>query len=211
MRLLTPVTTDPDRVFPGLGAYSDAMARHCPYLRPWISRCLTTWTGYAAGPEDCPALLGLLVQTAETVRDARRTSGPLACANIAVIGPSDIPAAQSVLDWPHWIARNLYASVGLMIGKFWIGEQEDDKTGQPIMSPPVSFFSIRHSFPIKDARFLGTLPEVAAALAASVDDDRDVLAEQLGVACSPEAATLAYDTLQSKFPTPARNTAGLPV
>jgi uncharacterized protein DUF6875 len=200
MQLLTPTTNDPDRVFPGLATYMTAMTGHCPYLGPSLGRDLTTWAGYAAGSDDCAALLGLLVDTAEAVRASRRTHGPLACANIAIIGPTDITTARAVVDWPHWIARNLYAPVGLMIGKFWIGEAEEDKLGRPIMPPPVSFFSIRHSYPVKDARFLHALPAVAAALDVAVDDGRDILHPHLGVLASAAAATNSYDTLKAAFP-----------
>jgi hypothetical protein len=89
-----------------------------------------------------------------------------------------------------------------MIGKFWIGEVENDRGQLPIMPPPVSFFSIRHSVPAKDARFLGNLPDVAAMLAEADDDGHDVLIPHLGVPCTPDAVAANYDTLVARFPVP---------
>jgi hypothetical protein len=201
MRQLTPTTTTPS-IHPSLDRYLLSMTGRCPYLGPSIRAGLTTWSAYQADETDAPDLLGLLIGSAEEVRAGRREHGPLVCHNIAIVGPTDILSAQAVLDWPHWIARNLYAPVGLMIGKFWVGEREDDKYGRAIMPPPVSYFSTRHSYPAKDARFLRRLPAVAAALAAAVDDGRNVLTAHLGRPGTPADAVAAYDTLRTRFPAP---------
>jgi len=200
MRKLADITTDAGTIHPRLPGYLASMTGHCPYLGPSMSRNLTLWCGYEASPDDRPELLGLLVKSAENVRAVRREHGQLACANIAIYGPTDIPSAQAVLDWPHWITRKLYAPVQLMIGKFYIGEQEDDKYGTPIAPPPISFFSIRHSTPAKDARFLANLPGVAAQLAKADEDNRDVLMPVLGVPCTPETAASRYADLVRLFP-----------
>jgi hypothetical protein len=200
VRQLATTTTEASAIHPRLAAYIESMTGHCPFLGPSLSRSLTTWCGYEAGAEDAPQLLALLVETAEQVRQLRSTHGQLACANIAIYGPTDIPSAQAVLDWPHWITRKLYAPVQLMVGKFYIGEQEDDKHGATIAPPPISFFSIRHSTPAKDARFLSNLPGVAAQLAHANEDNRDVLMPWLGVPCTPEAAMSRYAELKTLFP-----------
>jgi hypothetical protein len=165
-----------------------------------MSRNLTTWCGYEASADDCPELLELLVETAEDVRVRRRVHGPLVCANVAVFGPDDVPSARTVLDWPAWILRNLYAPVGLMVGRFWIGEERNDKHSRVIAPPPVSFFSIRHSFPPQDARFLAKMPHVAARLAEANDDGRDVLPTWLGTPLSPQAVRDRYSELVKMFP-----------
>lgn len=200
MRMLTAATTQVDHVHPGLGEYLRSMADHCPYLRPSIDRGLTTWCAYEAEAEDAPDLLAVLVATAEDLRARRRRHGQLVCANIAILGPHDIPTARAVLDWPRWITRKLYAPVQVMVGKFWIGELEQDRFGVPIAPPPVSFFSIRHSVVAKDARFLQNLPGVAAQLAASVDDGRDVLLPWLGVPLTPTTVRARYEELKALFP-----------
>lgn len=200
MRLLTATTLDACEVHPSLPGYIASMTGHCPFLGPSMSRNLTTWCSYQAGEEDGPDLLALLIETAEAVRAVRRVKGNLVCANIAIFGPTDIPSAKSVLDWPHWLARKLYAPVELMIGKFWIGELEDDKFGRPIAPPPASFFSVRHSSVSKDARFLSNLPGVAAQLAQAEEDNRDVLMDVLGVPCTPANAAGRYADLKALFP-----------
>jgi hypothetical protein len=200
MRLLTPPTIEPGKVHPALPAYMASMTGHCSYLGPSLSRNATTWTSYEADAGDGPELLAALTGAAEGVRARRRESGILACANIAILGPHDIASARAVLDWPHWIARKLYAPVALMVGKFWIGEQESDHGGRPIAPPPVSFFSIRHSFPAKDARFLSNLPGIARQLANGHEDDRDVLMPWLGVPLTPETARARYADLMAMFP-----------
>jgi hypothetical protein len=200
MRLLTPTTIEAKDVHPALPGYLASMTGHCPFLGPSLSRNATTWCSYEADVDDGPELLGALTEAAEEVRVQRREAGILACANIAIFGPNDIASARAVLDWPHWMARKLYAPVALMVGKFWIGEQEDDRNGHPIAPPPVSFFSIRHSFPAKDARFLSNLPGVAEQLASSDEDERDVLMPWLGVPLTPQAVRARYVDLLAVFP-----------
>jgi hypothetical protein len=145
-------------------------------------------------------LLAQLVEAAEDVRAGRRNGAPLACVNIAVFGPVDIPTARAVLDWPHWIARKLYAPVAVMVGKFWIGEKEQDRDGIDIAAPPVSFFSVRHSFTAKDARFLANLPAVAVELAQADEDGHDVLIPVLGIPLTPNAVRDHYSELRAAFP-----------
>lgn len=105
-----------------------------------------------------------------------------------------------MLDWPAWITRNIYAEVSVMIGKFWIGEVENDKVGRAIMPPPVSYFSIRHSYPAKDARFLHRFTDVSTALAAAPahDDGRDVLRRHL----AGDTPGGAFTRLCAAFPAP---------
>jgi hypothetical protein len=200
VRERTPTTSDSGEVHPGLPAYLSAMAGHCPYLGPSMAHGLTTWCGYDAGPDDGPHLLAVLVRAAEQVRVMRREYGPLPCVNVAVFGPHDVASARAVLDWPHWIARKLYAPVAVMVGKFWIGERERDRFGVDIAAPPVSFFSVRHSFPAKDARFLANLPGVAAQLAGAVDDGRDVLMPVLGLPLEASTVRARYADLRVAFP-----------
>lgn len=200
MRLIADTTVDAGAVHPGLPGYIATMSGHCPYLGPSMSRNLTTWCGYEADADDGPDLLAVLVHTAENLRRQRDAAGLLVCANVAVFGPTNIPSARAVLDWPHWIARKLYAPVQLMVGKFWIGEQEDDRSGRAIAPPPVSFFSLRHSIVAKDARFLANLPGVARQLASAHEDYRDVLMPWLGVPLTPKTVKQRYAELKAVFP-----------
>jgi hypothetical protein len=202
LTLLVPPTTDPGAVHPALVDHQADMIRRCPYLGPSVQRGLTVWSAYRAEPGDQPDLFGLLVHQAEELRRARREDGPLVCRNIAIIGPADLDAARRLMDWPAWLARNLYAPVQLMVGRFWIGVQLNDSRGEPMRPPPVSFFSLRAAIPRREALFLSAkLPDIMAVLAASPGDDGcDVFSQPLGRSVDDPAS--AYLELVAAFPNP---------
>ncbi|MGH3852190.1 MAG: hypothetical protein ACRDR6_01555 [Pseudonocardiaceae bacterium] len=203
--LVVPPTTDPAAVHPALVDHQADMIRRCPYLGPSVQRGLTVWAAYAADPGDQPDLFALLVRWAEELRTARREAGPLVCRNIAIVGPTDGGAARRLMDWPAWLARNLYAPVQMMVGRFWVGMQRADSKGEPMMPPPVSFFSLRPAVPCRDGLFLSAkLPGVMAILEASTGDDgRDVFAQPLSRRVDDPASV--YTELVAAFPTPQAN------
>jgi hypothetical protein len=201
IRQLVAATTDPARVHPGLIEHQAAMIARCPYLGPSVQRGLTQWSAYEAGPEDEHALLGLLTDYAEQLRRARRTDGPLACRNIAIIDPPDTAAAKALMDWPAWLARNLYAPVQIMVDRFWIGVGRKPGTARSVMPPlAVSFFMVRSNIPHRDRLILSEQdPEALAALAAGPGDDgRDVLTASLGRSVTDPA--LVWSDLVEAFP-----------
>ncbi|MBB6170063.1 hypothetical protein HNR23_000123 [Nocardiopsis mwathae] len=196
-------TTDPAAVHPGLAEHQNDMIRRCPYLRPSVDRGLTVWSAYDAETGDQPELFALLVESAEGLRAARRESGPLACRNIAILGPEDSDSARKLLQWPAWLARNLYAPVQLMVGRFWTGVELVDSKGQAMMPPPVAFFSLRNAIPSKDGLFLAEkLPDIMAILEQGPGDDgRDVFTEPLGQPVDDPASV--YTELKALFPPPS--------
>ncbi|MFN2495096.1 MAG: hypothetical protein ABR608_04200 [Pseudonocardiaceae bacterium] len=202
LTLLVPPTTDPAAVHPALADHQADMIRRCRYLGPSVQRGLTGWSAYHADPGDQPDLFALLVHQAEELRTARREAGPLVCRNIAIAGPTTNDAARRLMDWPAWLARNLYAPVQLMVGRFWVGVRLDDSKGEPMMPPPVSFFSLRAAVPHREGLFLSAkLPDIMAVLAASPDDDgRDVFTGPLGRPVDDPAS--AYRELIAAFPNP---------
>lgn len=202
--LRVPPTTDPAAVHPALTDHQADMIRRCPYLGPSVQRGLTVWSAYAADPGDQPDLFALLVQWAEELRMARREDGPLVCRNIAIIGPPDLDAARRLMDRPAWLARNLYAPVQVMVGRFWVGVQRTDSKGEPMMPPPVSFFTMRPAVPHREGLFLSAkLPDLMATLNSSTGDDgRDVFAQRVGRPVDDPASV--YTDLVTSFPTPAR-------
>ncbi|MFI2757538.1 DUF6875 domain-containing protein [Streptomyces echinatus] len=176
LRLVETSTSRPTSV--DTGPYTDAMRVHCPYLAPSVERGLTTWTVYRA-EGDANAVEAELfhagVQAAEWLRPLiHRPHGFLRCENIVVLG--DVPGTshRSLMAWPHWALKNLYAPVGVMFGKFYAGEKEFSRTGARIPAAPVSFLPVRAAVRRRDPQFLHATPDLAAALAVAEDDGRDV-------------------------------------
>ena len=177
LRLVESRTTHPTTV--DFTDYVQAMSTHCPYLAPSVEHGLTGWTVYeAAGPapEVEAAVFHTGVRLAEQVRAlSKRPRGALVCENIAVFG-----AGREVLAWPHWALKNLYAPVGVMFGKFPVGEQVADHLGRLVPEPPVSFLVVRVAVRARDPLFLSRTPDLAATVEVAADDGRDVFAtEQL--------------------------------
>jgi hypothetical protein len=196
-------TLEPADIHPGMPAHQATMVERCPYLRPSVERGLTVWSAYTADPGDGCELFALLVRYAEAVRQARRADGPLVCRNIAIHGPDNPEAAKALMDWPAWLARNLYAPVQLVIDRFWIDIGRNPTTGQSVMPHlPVSFFMVRCGIAHRDRLIVSQrpAPELAALRAGPGDDGRDVFASTLSVATADPVK--AWDELTALFPVP---------
>lgn len=86
-------TTEPDNIARGFSGYVDAMANHCPFLRPSLQRSLTRWLRYETSAEahQLPDLqceiFAAAVERMELLRDQRRSrpsaDGVLLCDNLA--------------------------------------------------------------------------------------------------------------------------------
>jgi hypothetical protein len=202
IRRLSSGTTNPDDIHPGLTAHQRDMVSRCPYLGPSVERGLTVWSAVEAGPGDEADLFAALVESAELLRRDRRELGPLACRNIAVLGPGDEGRARHLMQWPAWLARNLYAPVQLMVGRFWTGVRLTDSKGEAMMPPPVSFFSLRNAIPSKEGTFLAAkVPDILDVLAAGPGDDgRNVFTEPLGRDVPTTDAASVYADLVRRFP-----------
>ncbi|MBZ4318931.1 DUF6875 domain-containing protein [Streptomyces huiliensis] len=183
-----PVDTPPGAAAPGLRlveartpapttvdvtAYVDAMSAHCPYLAPSVERELTHWTMYEAAGDAADveaAVFEAGVLSAEWLRtQADRRQATLMCENIVVSG-----VGRELLAWPHWALKNLYTPVGVMFGKFPVGDQIADHHGRVIPEPPVSFLAVRFVVRARDPLFLSRTPDLADAVAKAEDDGRDV-------------------------------------
>ncbi|MGI5451434.1 DUF6875 domain-containing protein [Streptomyces sp. CA-243310] len=176
LRLVEASTTRPRSV--DISDYIRQMTAHCPYLAPSLQQGLTTWTVYRADG-DAEAVQAELfhagVQAAEWLRPLlNRPHGGLRCENIVLLG--DVPGVRhrDLMAWPHWVLKNLYGPVGVMVGKFYAGEAEVTADGRRIPAAPASFLPVRAAVRRRDPRFLSATPDLAAALAAADDDGRDV-------------------------------------
>lgn len=68
-----------------------------------------------------------------------------------------------------------YTEVGVLFGKFWLGEEEDSKAGIPIPPPPYHILSIRSAIIKRDPKFFQKAPGLLGDLLESDDDGRDVM------------------------------------
>ncbi|WP_411078662.1 hypothetical protein [Streptomyces sp. cmx-18-6] len=158
--------------------YVQRMAAHCPYLSPSIELGGTTWTVYRAnGSADAveAELFYAGARAAERLRPLiHRPHGSLRCENVVILG--EIPGVRhrDLMAWPHWTLKNLYGPLGIMFGKFYAGEEEDTRAGEPIPVAPVSFLPVRAAIRRRDPQFLRATPDLAAALSVADDDGRDV-------------------------------------
>ncbi|MGW8557360.1 hypothetical protein [Streptomyces tubercidicus] len=175
LRLIEGRTVRPKTV--DVADYVRAVSEHCPYLAPSTDRGLTGWTVYeiTGDAESAEAeVFHAGVQAAEWVRPfTTRPHGTLVCENIVLLG-GDGDGPGELMARPHWALKNLYGPLGLMFGKFWVGEQGSDRYGRSIPVPPCSFLPVRVAVRPRDPRFLIRTPKLAAAVASAVDDGREV-------------------------------------
>ncbi|MFB7945411.1 hypothetical protein ACFC6L_10855 [Kitasatospora phosalacinea] len=178
LRLIEARTEFPASV--DVGPYLAGLFEHCPFLRPSVRRGMTGWTVYEIAPGSHryaveAELFHAGVQAAEWVRPLMaRPFGTLVCENVVLLGQCEDADHRELLAWPHWALKHLYAPVGVMFGKFAQGAVETDRSGRSIPPPPFSFLPVRAGVRPLDPEFLTGTPDLATALAVSVDDGRDV-------------------------------------
>ncbi|MFJ3787948.1 DUF6875 domain-containing protein [Kitasatospora sp. NPDC090091] len=195
LRITRPRSTEPPE---GCAVYVDVTTSFCPYLGPSLRSGLTGWTVYGVDPDADPvdvegAVFAAAVHAAEFVRVlAPRSRGHLACENAVFLG-----AGRQEIDWPHWVLKHLYAPAGLMVGKFWKGEEDTSWKGDPLPVPPVTFLSLRPAVRPRDPRFLDSTPVLADTIATSRDDGRDVLLPLIGEQTSATAAATHWATIKT--------------
>lgn len=113
LRLSVEYTTDPDNIAPGFSDYVDAMAGHCPFLRPSLQRNLTRWLCYETSAaihqlaDLQREIFAAAVEHMELLRAQRcvrpSSDAVLLCDNLAVrwIGVQDATAHRRALAWPQ--------------------------------------------------------------------------------------------------------------
>lgn len=169
-----------------------------------MERELTVWSAYAAEPGDERALFTMLVGQAEEVRTARKRRGPLVCRNVALFGPRNVQEAQALMEWPVWLARNLYAPVQIIVDRFWIDVGRKPRQGRaPMPHVPVSYFMVRCGIARRDRVIVSprSMEELAALRNGPGDDGQDVFTAQLGRPIGNPAH--AWGELVNAFPVPS--------
>ncbi|MFF2143152.1 hypothetical protein [Kitasatospora sp. NPDC058190] len=177
LRLVEGRSENPTSV--DVSAYVTAMSEHCPFLAPSVDRRLTRWTVYEIASADRSAVEAELfhsgVQAAERIRLMKgRRHGVLTCENLVILGSLPDTDHHELMRRPYWALRNLYAPVGVLLGKFSAGRSETDSFGRAIPPAPFSFLPVRAAVKSRDPRFLASTPDMARALAGADDDGRDV-------------------------------------
>lgn len=190
---------------------------YCPYLEP-AQRASALFSGEYIVPaqvaDDSNALGACVfyqvVRHTEWLRHQRRAAShpraALLCDNVIItLDANLIVDWKKVLAWPHFAAKLLYSDLGLMFGKFWIGEESVSRVGRPIPSPTVSFISIRSAFPTPDALLLSRrTPEFIPRIQNGIDDGRSVLGEFGIDAGIPDLCTLIAANLYERVLEQAR-------
>ena len=193
----------------GLKEYIDSIAgKFCPFIRPSTrAQSMRTSVYELSGVGDRVELsmfyLGLL--HTEILRRTRFQAPPrravLACENLIFrFDGEDQVDGESLFAWPHWLLKTRYTNVGVMFGKFWLGEEADSRLGQPIPAPPYHILSIRSAVIKRDPQFFHKAPGLLGDLLTSDDDGRDIMGlNELPVAL-PESewtATMVQEASQS--------------
>lgn len=81
---------------------------------------------------------------------------------------------EALFGWPHYLLKLLYTQVGIMLGKFWIGEQLVSRRGKSVPNPPCHFLSIRSAIKRRDAAFLHKTEFLSPVMLASDDHGQNV-------------------------------------
>ncbi|MEQ9110556.1 MAG: hypothetical protein RLN84_08420 [Rhodospirillaceae bacterium] len=171
------------------GYFSEVSERFCRYLRPSDEADVffsSTYTiselsrfGSSQNLEQAVFYLGIAhIEWFRKTRDLLAVpQKSLLCDNIVIdddfhLSTDDL---QTLLLWPHWMLKCIYAPASVMIGKFWRGEETVSKSGFKIPRPPLTFLSIRSAFRAPDTQFLSNTPEISALVAAAEDRQENLL------------------------------------
>jgi len=168
----------------GLREYIDSIAgKFCPFIRPSTrAQSMRTSIYELSGVEDQiePSMFYLGLLHTEILRRVRFLTPPhravLACENLIFrFDGEDQVDGKALFAWPHWLLKTRYTNVGIMFGKFWLGEEADSRLGQPIPAPPYHLLSIRSAVIKRDPQFFRKAPGLLGDLLTSNDDGRDII------------------------------------
>ncbi len=168
----------------GLSEYVASIAgQFCPFIDPSTrARAMRNSVYELSGEEDQieAAIFYLGLLHTEILRGTRFASLPryavLACENLIFRFENEREIdGKGLFAWPHWILKTTYTTVGILFGKFWLGEQEDSRKGEPIPPPPYHLLSIRSAVVRRDPQFFQKAPGLLGALLESDDNGQDVM------------------------------------
>lgn len=180
-------------------AYFVAMSHFCPFLSPAGKGGVLYFSSYPLTGIELTQAQRLLfhraVLHAELVRLERslepdRRRAVLISDNL-LVAPADAHDGKSLLEWPHWLLKLLYTEVGLLFGKFWVGEEDISRSGDKIPGPPAHFLTIRSAFKPVDSRFFTASADLTPVYLESEDRGQDALAK----VNASEAATQVWKSV----------------
>lgn len=165
----------------------------CPYLKPSEQKQVLYATRYKLNGDTIDDIqenifyygvlhTELLRQERKNQIDKRKKL--LICENVLFDIPKDFDHhAEQLLSWAHWMLKQLYSQVGIMIGKFWTYEQIPSRKGEDIPPPPDHFLSIRSAIKSSDPYFFESDDLLLEELLHSEDKDQNVHAALLPSSC----------------------------
>lgn len=166
--------------------FNDIADNHCPFARPAFEEKKSLYSLYAI-PEGCKKeafrrLFFTILIHFELLRIQRFNSIKdkkvfLLTENI-IFGDLESESLKYEFDWIHWFMKILYTSKGWVFGKFWLGEELDNKHGIPIPPPPINLFTMRSLLKPNDTRFFDKTPELISDYFNSIDDLSQVIVSQ---------------------------------
>lgn len=170
----------------------------CPFIHAAYNAGVLYFHEYSIGElerfgggDAVAGLFNAAIIHTERLRDERlrydavddRARSTLICDNLVVAGSENFNwrSAKNVVDWPHYILKNMYSSCGLMFGKFWTREEDEGLDGRPIPPPQVTFLSIRSVVKLRDPLLLREQTDFANLIRDGKDIGADVLHEKIGI------------------------------
>lgn len=144
-------------------SYLDEISeRFCPFLKPSSDSNGLLFSQYHISgsiEQISQSLFYFGIIHSEILRRARREeknlrNSMLYSENIVVELDQDTNYdGNEVFGWAHWLLKLLYTEVGIMFGKFWVGEEDISRLGIPITIPNRNFLTIRSSLKKRDENF----------------------------------------------------------
>jgi hypothetical protein len=164
----------------------------CPFLLPAQKESLLLFSEYNLKSDATPQArifyAGLLHTELLRKMRARQSSvreHNLLCENLVLQLPDALIPGKELFGWPHWLLKITYTKVGVLFGKFWIGERDTSKSGAEIPSTPYHFLSIRTAIKPVDNRFFSKAPQLTEEYVRSCDSGENVLSDMLGLQPPP--------------------------
>ena len=162
--------------------YLDNMSVFCPYITPAINKGLIENKNFHFGEEDYninEIEFSIFWITVSEIERFRRKRNNLSKPNKLLLNfnliftfsnEKILQDNPNMLEWTHFLAKNLYTSYGITFGKFHKNAHEIITNNKKMKSPPYTHFPIRSSVVSKDIKFFDKTPYLIKEVTRSYDD-----------------------------------------